>query len=192
MISCVCVCEGARQRHSVCVCVYVWSEVGPGFAFQHMNFGIGVAWHLFTCARRCFGLGEAEIVGASWQGGPPGSSCRRWSGSSLAVADECRAAVVVPRLAKGRQRALHPAAPANLKPRRHPARAAPSLCAPPPAAPLSNRQGDAEKKPLAAEYVANQKALDAALLPALSADLKGYLGSRFTLRDGDRPHLLKF
>ncbi|KIZ06436.1 ribosomal protein L6, component of cytosolic 80S ribosome and 60S large subunit [Monoraphidium neglectum] len=53
-------------------------------------------------------------------------------------------------------------------------------------------KGDAEKKPLAAEYVANQKALDAALLPALSADLKGYLGSRFTLRDGDRPHLLKF
>ncbi|KAI8475776.1 MAG: ribosomal protein L6 component of cytosolic 80S ribosome and 60S large subunit [Monoraphidium minutum] len=50
----------------------------------------------------------------------------------------------------------------------------------------------AEKAPLAAEYVANQKALDAALLPALSADLKGYLGSRFTLRDGDRPHLMKF
>ncbi|GBF91575.1 60S ribosomal protein L6 [Raphidocelis subcapitata] len=49
-----------------------------------------------------------------------------------------------------------------------------------------------EKKALAADYVANQKALDAALLPALSADLKGYLSSRFTLRDGDRPHLMKF
>ena len=49
-----------------------------------------------------------------------------------------------------------------------------------------------EKKALAAEYVANQKALDAALLPALSAELKGYLSTRFTLRDGDRPHMMKF
>jgi large subunit ribosomal protein L6e len=45
---------------------------------------------------------------------------------------------------------------------------------------------------LAAEYIANQKALDAALLPALSADLKAYLSARFSLKDGDRPHLMKF
>ncbi|KAG1681323.1 hypothetical protein FOA52_007369 [Chlamydomonas sp. UWO 241] len=48
------------------------------------------------------------------------------------------------------------------------------------------------KAPLPADYVANQKALDAALLPALTAELKSYLASRFTLRDGDRPHLMKF
>lgn len=53
-------------------------------------------------------------------------------------------------------------------------------------------KGAPEKKALAAEYVANQKALDAALLPALSAELKGYLSTRFTLRDGDRPHMMKF
>ena len=51
---------------------------------------------------------------------------------------------------------------------------------------------EVKEKTLAADYIANQKALDAALLPALTADLKGYLSSRFTLRDGDRPHLLKF
>lgn len=49
-----------------------------------------------------------------------------------------------------------------------------------------------EKKALPADYVANQKALDAAIIPALSAELKGYLSTRFTLRDGDRPHLMKF
>lgn len=53
-------------------------------------------------------------------------------------------------------------------------------------------QSQATKKTLAAEYIANQKSLDAALLPALSADLKAYLSTRFTLKDGDRPHLLKF
>ena len=31
-----------------------------------------------------------------------------------------------------------------------------------------------------------------ACLPACSEDLKGYLSSRFTLRSGDRPHLMKF
>lgn len=61
----------------------------------------------------------------------------------------------------------------------------------PPLAPTP-RQTEAAKAPLAAEYIANQKALDAALLPALSADLKGYLSTRFTLRDGDRPHMMKF
>jgi len=48
------------------------------------------------------------------------------------------------------------------------------------------------KKELSAEYIADQKAVDAALLKALSPELKGYLGTRFTLRDGDRPHLMKF
>jgi large subunit ribosomal protein L6e len=48
------------------------------------------------------------------------------------------------------------------------------------------------KKELSAEYVADQKAVDAALLKALTPELKGYLGTRFTLRDGDRPHLMKF
>mmetsp|Transcript_18417 Transcript_18417/g.39588 ORF Transcript_18417/g.39588 Transcript_18417/m.39588 type:complete len:188 (-) Transcript_18417:206-769(-) len=52
--------------------------------------------------------------------------------------------------------------------------------------------GQLKKKELAGEYVANQKSLDAALLPALSADLKGYLSARFTLQDGDRPHMMKF
>jgi large subunit ribosomal protein L6e len=53
-------------------------------------------------------------------------------------------------------------------------------------------QEKAEKAPLPAEYVANQKAVDAALLGKLSDELKGYLSSRFTLRSGDRPHLMKF
>jgi len=56
----------------------------------------------------------------------------------------------------------------------------------------ATQQGTPEKAALSAEYIANQKALDAALLPALSAELKGYLSARFTLRDGDRPHLMKF
>lgn len=53
-------------------------------------------------------------------------------------------------------------------------------------------QSEAKKKELAADYIANQKSLDAALLPALSAELKAYLSTRFTLKDGDRPHLMKF
>jgi len=52
--------------------------------------------------------------------------------------------------------------------------------------------GAEEKKELSADYIANQKALDSALLPALSADVKGYLSTRFSLRSGDRPHLMKF
>lgn len=48
------------------------------------------------------------------------------------------------------------------------------------------------KKTLSEEYIADQKAVDAALLKALTPELKGYLGTRFTLRDGDRPHLMKF
>jgi large subunit ribosomal protein L6e len=53
-------------------------------------------------------------------------------------------------------------------------------------------QEKAEKAALPAEYVANQKAVDAALLGKLSDELKGYLSTRFTLRSGDRPHLMKF
>jgi len=49
-----------------------------------------------------------------------------------------------------------------------------------------------KKKDLSKEYIDNQKALDSALLPALNADLKGYLSTRFGLKDGDRPHLMKF
>lgn len=49
-----------------------------------------------------------------------------------------------------------------------------------------------KKKELPAEYVANQKAVDAALLAALSDEEKGYLATRFSLRSGDRPHLMKF
>jgi large subunit ribosomal protein L6e len=48
------------------------------------------------------------------------------------------------------------------------------------------------KKELPAEYVANQKSADAAVLGKLSEELKGYLSTRFTLRSGDRPHLMKF
>lgn len=49
-----------------------------------------------------------------------------------------------------------------------------------------------KKAALSPAYVAAQKELDAKLSAAVPADLKGYLGARFTLRDGDRPHLMKF
>lgn len=49
-----------------------------------------------------------------------------------------------------------------------------------------------KKKELPAEYVANQKTVDGAILGGLSDDIKGYLSTRFTLRSGDRPHLMKF
>jgi len=48
------------------------------------------------------------------------------------------------------------------------------------------------KTELAAEYVANQKSVDAAVLGALAPEMKGYLATRFTLKSGDRPHLMKF
>jgi hypothetical protein len=54
------------------------------------------------------------------------------------------------------------------------------------------RHADEAKAPLSAEYIANQKEVDAALLKALSPELQGYLATRFTLRDGDRPHMMKF
>ena len=45
---------------------------------------------------------------------------------------------------------------------------------------------------LSKEYIERQKTVDAALVKALSPELKGYLGARFTLKAGDRPHLMKF
>lgn len=45
---------------------------------------------------------------------------------------------------------------------------------------------------LSKEYIARQKEVDSVLLKALKPELKGYLGSRFTLKAHDRPHLLKF
>eukprot|EP00983_Pelagomonas_calceolata_P011134 358778-Pelagomonas_calceolata.AAC.5 len=53
-------------------------------------------------------------------------------------------------------------------------------------------QSQAKKKELSAEYVNNQKTLDAALMPALNAEMKAYLATSFSLKDGDRPHLMKF
>ena len=48
------------------------------------------------------------------------------------------------------------------------------------------------KKELSAEYIERQKTVDSALLSGLSDELKGYLSTRFTLKSGDRPHLMKF
>ncbi|BDA50244.1 60S ribosomal protein L6 [Coccomyxa sp. Obi] len=49
-----------------------------------------------------------------------------------------------------------------------------------------------EKKELSKEYIERQKEVDTVLLKALSPELKGYLGTRFTLKAHDRPHLMKF
>jgi len=50
------------------------------------------------------------------------------------------------------------------------------------------------KKELSADYLANQKKMDAALTPiiAKTKDLEAYLKAHFSLKDGDRPHLMKF
>jgi large subunit ribosomal protein L6e len=53
-------------------------------------------------------------------------------------------------------------------------------------------EGSEAKKELAPEYVENQKSVDGALLGSLSDDLKAYLATRFGLKGGDRPHLMKF
>ena len=45
---------------------------------------------------------------------------------------------------------------------------------------------------LPSEYIENQKAVDSALLGGLDAEVKGYLGTRFSLKSADRPHLMKF
>lgn len=41
-------------------------------------------------------------------------------------------------------------------------------------------------------YIQNQKTVDSAILGGLDEDLKGYLGTRFSLKSADRPHLMKF
>merc|ERR1711907_436489 len=52
----------------------------------------------------------------------------------------------------------------------------------------------AGKKELSADYLNNQKAMDSALTPiiAKTKDLEAYLKAHFSLKDGDRPHLMKF
>ena len=45
---------------------------------------------------------------------------------------------------------------------------------------------------LPSEYIENQKSVDGAILKALSEELKGYLGTHFSLKGGDRPHAMKF
>ncbi len=55
--------------------------------------------------------------------------------------------------------------------------------------------GDAtEKKVVKADRIADQKAVDKALLAEINKTslLKQYLNSSFSLKNGDRPHLLKF
>lgn len=49
-----------------------------------------------------------------------------------------------------------------------------------------------KKKEVSAARVAAQKSVDAALEGSLDADLKAYLGARFTLRNNVFPHALKF
>lgn len=51
---------------------------------------------------------------------------------------------------------------------------------------------DEKKSELPKEYIDNQKKIDEAVLATLDKDLQGYLASRFTLRDSDKPHLMKF
>ena len=52
--------------------------------------------------------------------------------------------------------------------------------------------GSCTLQELSKEYIERQKTVDEALVKALSPELKGYLGARFTLHAGDRPHLMKF
>ena len=55
-------------------------------------------------------------------------------------------------------------------------------------------EDDEEPKPkvLAQEYLDAQKKIDSELMKAISSEYKGYLGTRFGLKSGDRPHLMKF
>ena len=55
-----------------------------------------------------------------------------------------------------------------------------------------HQKGRARVQELSKEYIERQKEVDTVLLKALSPELKGYLGARFTLKAHDRPHLLKF
>jgi large subunit ribosomal protein L6e len=54
--------------------------------------------------------------------------------------------------------------------------------------------GEEPKKEIKAERIADQKTVDAALLASIKQTplLKQYLASSFSLKSGDRPHLLKF
>lgn len=54
--------------------------------------------------------------------------------------------------------------------------------------------GEAEKEPLSAEKIADQKKVDEALLKKIKAlpELENYLGARFCLKSGDKPHEMKF
>ena len=45
---------------------------------------------------------------------------------------------------------------------------------------------------LDADFLEAQKSVDSAITGSLDADVKGYLGSVFSLKSGDRPHLMKF
>lgn len=49
-------------------------------------------------------------------------------------------------------------------------------------------------KPVTAERKAAQQAVDSALMAAIKpvAHLKSYLGARFSLTNGQKPHMLKF
>lgn len=49
-----------------------------------------------------------------------------------------------------------------------------------------------ELQGLSPERIALQKSVDDALTAALDKDVAGYLKHTFTLKGGDRPHLLKF
>ena len=53
---------------------------------------------------------------------------------------------------------------------------------------------DTSKKELPASYIADNQAVDAALSAAISATpyMKEYLSTLFTLRSGDKPHMMKF
>ena len=55
-------------------------------------------------------------------------------------------------------------------------------------------EGEQKAKELPASYVADNKALDAALAPKIKAvpHLDGYMATKFTLRSGDKPHEMKF
>jgi large subunit ribosomal protein L6e len=50
------------------------------------------------------------------------------------------------------------------------------------------------KKPLDASKIADQKAVDAVLLPVIAKteNLKSYLSARFSLKSGMAPHSMKF
>lgn len=48
------------------------------------------------------------------------------------------------------------------------------------------------KQELSEEYIKQQKAVEAAILPKLSAEMKEYLSSYFSLKSADKPHEMKF